>query len=337
MDSGSAATSLTIADESTYQTFSALIGWLEEQRRAHQAEKDRLDGELDGALSEKDTLGKELAESRAKEKEACAKAAELRRRLDECLKLAAEAAKAAAEPPAPAEPAPPPAGGPAPPPPSPPPSSTAGPHPPDEEKVKGCKDGDERWREFDGPHPFTIPTDEIVKVTIVLISGTRRGARIGSLDRADFVNLDDRGQTAGIPFHVFESLGSAEIRGGFSGKGGLAELWETAGAGAVQRLSLTLSYGKRSVRATCERKEVCVDGQWQPQSRWRPRVSGDPEMVSDSITVQGNVEAGVGVAEESYLDALVAFFSKTQGKVRTLMSAKEAYDKYQRDCKAGRR
>lgn len=69
----------------------------------------------------------------------------------------------------------------------------------------------------------------------------------------------------------------------------------------------------------------------------RPRLSGDSETVSNSITVQGNVEAGVGVAEESYLDALVTFFQKTQVDVRRLLSAKETHDKYQRDCKAGRR
>lgn len=81
------------------------------------------------------------------------------------------------------------------------------------------------------------------------------------------MNLDDRGRTAGISFHVFESLSPADIRGAFSGMGGLAELWETAGSGAVQKLSITLSYGKRSASATCERKEVCVDGQWQPQEK----------------------------------------------------------------------
>ena len=141
-----------------------------------------------------------------------------------------------------------------------------------------------------------------------------------------------------ISFDMFAGLTPKEIRGAFSGEYGLAKFWEPFGAGADQTLTLTLAYTKRTVLVFCQNKEVCVSGEWQSQSVWRTDLR-DPKdkVVSPYLKVQGNVGAGFGRSDESYLDEIVAYFQKKQGEVRSLMSAKEAYDKYQRDCKAGRR
>lgn len=313
--------------------------WLEAQRAAHQAEKERLEEAVERAQADKDRVGRDLADARAREQTACDEAADLRRRLDECLAHAAAAATPPAPAPQPQPPVPVGSGGPLPPPPpSPsPPSGGSEPTPPDDEDTGPCRDGDERWIDIDGPHPSTIPTDSIVHVAVALISGTRRAPRLGSLDRSEFVNLGANGETTGIGFRAFAGLSEGDIRGAFSGPGGLADVWRTPGSGADQRFTLTVTYGKRSVLASCDRKEVCVGGSWQPQAVWRPRVSGDSETVTASISVEGNTPEGLAVDEKVYLDRLVAFLRSVQSQVRLLVDAKDTFDQYQRDCRAGRR
>lgn len=314
--------------------------WLAEQRRAHQAAKDRLEAELETARRAREQTRSDLAGARSRQRELCTEAAEARRRLDECLKQVSAQTPAAPAAPEPAQPEPP-SSEPRAPEPQPLPvgfggSPPGGPDPGDVDENRGCRDGDLRWIMFDGPHPFAIPTDELVKVTVVLIAGTDRRPRLGSLDRAEFTNLGPRGEAVAIPFSYFINLTDEEIRAAFSGPAGLAEIW-ASGSGGDQRFTITLSFGQRSVMATCERKERCVDGQWQREAEWRARTPGDVETVRKQVTVLGNIQPGLGRTEEDMLAELVAFVRAVQIPVRQMLSSKETYEDYVDDCRTGKR
>ena len=71
--------------------------WLDEQRAAHQAEKDRITDRLDTAKQDKEQAGRDLTEARDRQQEACDEAAAAKRKLDECKKAAEEEARRAAE------------------------------------------------------------------------------------------------------------------------------------------------------------------------------------------------------------------------------------------------
>ena len=202
----------------------------------------------------------------------------------------------------------------------------------------GCRDGDERWIEYDGPHPFTVPVeDAVVRIGLVYIAGTRRGSRLGSLDRAPFVHLDGKGQADTIPFWAFEDLSEADITNAFSGPGGAQAGWDVVGAGAVQQMTINLSIEKRKAMAVCERKEVYVNGTWEQRNERRSRTESELETMTEQITVSGNVRAGMARDEVDYLNEIVAFFRKVQVQVRQLRQEKERLDAYLKDCAAGRR
>ena len=214
---------------------------------------------------------------------------EAKRRLDEC--LAKAAAAEAEQMPEPEEPQPAeepvteeaPAAAPAP-----LPAAPVG--------EKGCRDGDERWVEFDGPHPFSVPpADAVVRIRVALIFGTDRTDRLGSLNQARWVGLDASNRAESIDFGTFGELSPDQIRDAFSGPGGLRDIWDQVGSAANQVLTITLSYEARHVMAGCDRKEECIDGNWVPVRGWRSRTSQRIEPVSEARTFSGNVEAGKGL------------------------------------------
>jgi hypothetical protein len=314
--------------------------WLAEQRRAHQARKEALDAELEAAKAELAERGRDLAKARDEQQSVCDEAADARRRLDECLKLAAAAAAAAASPP-PSPPTPPPT--PPTPPTTPPPSGGPPPSPggeeePDQDRERPCPEGTERWQTFDGPHPFTVLASREIRVTqFALIAGQERASRLASLDAAPFTIAGAGGRTVAFDASMFETASPEQLRESFSGPGGLAERWRTAGAGAVQRLAVTLAWDVRRVQAFCDRKEVCENGRWQPRAEWRSRVDGPVETRTASATIVGNIQAGVGRTEADYLAEIVGFLARVQNDVRVLREATEIFESYQRDCRAGRR
>lgn len=316
--------------------------WLEQQRQEHQARKDSLDRDVDDARSEKDQVSKDLSEARSSERDLCKKAGDLEKELEACRDAVKRAAAEPQPPPTPPEPATPPTPPAQPEPPSSSPTPPTAPRPPsssDDAEDESCKEGEERWRDVDGPHPFTISPDEMVKITLRVKSGTQIRDRLGSLDQAGVAQLDRSGKASAITFNLFVGMSGEEIRGAFSGKGGLAEFWATHGAGAEQTMTLTLTYTKRTVMAYCQQKEVCISGTWQPQPKWRTKLKDPRDEVVDkpSISVSGNLDAGFGRAEDTYLDEIASIIRQRQIEVRSLISNKERLDEYRKECKAGGR
>jgi hypothetical protein len=312
--------------------------WLDQQRRALQESKNELEAEVEAARSKKDSAGQDLAKARRAQQDACDESAEAKRLFDECrkrieAKAQAEAQPAATPTPGPEKPLP----GATPPAPSPPPATLPSGAPEDVDD-RPCQEGDKKWVEFDGPHLFTVPGDEeVLRIGIVLIAGTRRGNRLGSLDRSEFASWNPANRVYATSFSTFESLTAADIGDAFSGSGGLADSWAPAGAGAVQSVTITVSYEKRTVSAFCDRREICVDGVWQPQSEWRSRVSGPVETVRSQTVVKGNIEAGMARTEEDYLPEAVGFLRAVQSQVRSLLDVQQTLGDYRRDCRGGRR
>ena len=313
--------------------------WLDEQRRARAQRKEQLEREVEQATADKDRVGTELAAARRAQQDECAEAAAARRRLDDCL----QRARATPPPPTAAERDPTPQAPAYVPPHVPPPrradpvpAEPTQPEPAQQARDKGCREGEETREMFDGPHPFKVPTqNDRVAIKLQLIAGTRRTDRLGSLDNSDFARLDGRGRAESISFDRFENLSAADIRRAFSGPGGLAGLWETVGAGAVQQLTITLSFEFRNAMASCERVRKCIGGQWK--SSVASRVTGEVERATERALIKGNITAGIGRTEDDYLTEVVALFTNVQGRLRALRSAQEVLEDYQKDCRAGRR
>ncbi len=312
--------------------------WLAEQRRRHRQRREDLDRRVAEARAEKDRIGEDLADARTAQRDSCARATEAKRAYDECVRRAAAVAAAAPTPPpapAPAPPAPPPADEPAPAG-APAPAPGGGPAPTGDER---CRDGDERWVEVDGPHPFTVGVDDRVHVMVTVISGTRRMDRLGSLDRQDWTAHDARGRAEAIPFGALADLQIDDLREAFRGPGGLKEVWDTAGAGAVQQLTINLRYQVRHTMLACERKLVCVDGVWVETRERRVRRRGEDrlEWAEAGGTVLGNIEPGRGRAEQDYVAEAAGLLAPLRGPVGRLIEAKRTMDGYVDACRSGAR
>lgn len=177
-----------------------------------------------------------------------------------------------------------------------------------------------------------------VDISVRLFSGSRRSDRLASLEAAPFVGHDSQGKAARITRQEFESLSEEAIRDAFSGPGSQFESWAREGAGADQRLVITLSFDVTQVAAYCDRKERCINGEWVPVDEWRPRV--ETRSVSkggESATIAGNLEAGFGRGEEDVLAEILALFAKVKAQIRRVPHSDEDLAYYQIDCRSDRR
>ena len=318
--------------------------WLEEQRRQHRENKERLEKEVDDTTKERDRLGKELADARKAQKDACAKADEAKRKYDECLKqaAAAAAAAAAAKPPEPKEEEP---------------AEAVPPEPeekapaeeaevPAEQIAQPTPVGDrdcapersEKWEKDDGPLHFTVRSDnDRIDITI-RVNPSRNKDRLVSLQQSPWVRVSESGVAESISRASFDGLTPDAIRGAFSGKGGLAATWEPYGSGYAPTVQITLNYEVTTLTAWCWRRYICVDGKWVPQFDWEP---GKPERATsrqgEATRIAANTKKGYAKTESQYLDEIVAFFQRVQAKLRELDQGQSALEDYQQKCRTRRR
>lgn len=326
------------AAESAWQQ-QATPEWLADQRRQYETRKAELDRDIAANETEFEQTQRSLAEAREQQRAACDAAAEARRLLDKCLDaqqqpVGAAAANEPTPPPAPAPPTPnEPIPPPAPAPPAVPPAGTRA-----QEDEGPCPEGAQRWVEFDGPHPFDILEGSVIRIDrLAIIGGSTRTDRLGSIDAGPASVPGPNGRTIGFDDGALAAMTADEFRAMFTGEGGLDGIWGPAGSGANQELYLIVSYDVRSASAYCDRREICVEGRWEPRRQWRARFDGPITRRTANLRVSGNFEAGRGRTEEDYVGEIVAFFVALQAAIEPLMERRQAMERYLRACRAGER
>jgi hypothetical protein len=260
--------------------------------------------------------------------EHCAEEEAARSRYEECVGEA-EAPPPAAEEPPPEEPAPPataPGEQQAPPPATP---AEERPPVPDETAESreptvpgGCREGDERWEEFDGPHPFdALDPDGRVKLGVSYAIGTRRGIPLGTVDQ-----FLPTAKNRTMSYGDFMSLADHQIEGAF---GPLRETFSKATDVAREPPSLTVAITVTlvQVQAYCDRLLRCVRGEWRDtrQRRCRQERTAKPRQVTAQANISGSSKD------------VVADVKKVFDRAKATIEAGRAVDAYCTDCVEGRR
>jgi hypothetical protein len=200
----------------------------------------------------------------------------------------------------------------------PPPDETAPPPP-----AGRCRDGDERWEEFDGPHPFEIlDPDGRVKLAVSYSIGSRRGIPLPTVDQY-LPTASDR--TMG--YDDLASVTDDQLEAAF---GPLQKVFGKAKDVAREppALQVTLTLHVVQVLATCDRKLRCVDGEWQVTRDRRctvTRTSAKPRRDFARATISG--------ASKDVVKEVKAVFDQA----RAAIERSRPLDEYCAACREGKR
>jgi hypothetical protein len=271
--------------------------------------------------------------------DACATAAEAKRRYDECERAAAAAVALqpapepslvppAATPPTAAPPAP------APPGPAPEPEPVgepAGATPSAPPVAGGCPEGAQRWEEFDGPHPYDALAGDRVTVAIRVFP-QRTTIRLpqeswfvgadGSIAARDFARV--------APDEWDQALRALPPHLRLEGKG-------------EPHATIAITIPGRRMTLVCDRKLRCTGGEWVDTRERRCRVASDDRTpIAVNARIEGRRTASLTQTrvlreDDEVIGEARAAFTQAQARIAALLQGSESSDAYRTACERGER